>query len=277
MTAPAIVKTRTSDDAFLAGALHVLQPQEGYRAGLDAVLLAAAAPVEGGRGQRVLDVGAGVGVVGLAAARRIEDAAVTLVERDAELSALARANIARNDLSDRVQLIEGDVTRPLRELEHLAPLAESFDHVLANPPFHTEGRGTSAPDALKAAGHAMPDGNLDRWVRFMAAMARPDGTATLIHRAEALVDVLRAMTGRFGGILVLPIHPRTSEPASRVLVHGTKGSRAPLKLLPGLILHNAGQGFRPEIEAILRHGAPLSLAERVRAAPGTSVKPARRP
>jgi tRNA1(Val) A37 N6-methylase TrmN6 len=263
----AIVKMRTTDDAFLGGALNILQPQEGYRAGLDAVLLAAAAPVEAGLDQHVLDVGAGAGVVGLAVARRVTDAAVTLVERDAELAALARANITRNDLSTRVEISEADVTRPLRELEDLAPLAESFDHVLANPPFHTEGRGTAAGDAKKAAGHAMPDGNLERWVRFMAAMARPGGTATLVHRAEALGEILQALEGRFGGILVLPLHPTEGEAAGRVLVQGTKGSRAPLRLIAGLVLHNPDRGFRPEVEAILRNGAPLDLAKRVHAWP----------
>jgi tRNA1(Val) A37 N6-methylase TrmN6 len=252
---------KTSDDAFLGGDLRILQPQEGYRAGLDAVLLAAAAPVQEGR-SRVLDVGAGAGVVGLAVARRMAEASVTLVERDPELAALARANAARNALEQRVHVIEADVARPLRESEALAALAESFDHVLANPPFHTEGRGTAAGDALKAAGHAMPDGSLDRWVRFMAAMARPGGTASLVHRADVLADILSALAGRFGGVLVLPIHPREGEPASRVLVQAAKGSRAPLRLLPGLMLHNATQGFRPEVEAILRHGAPLTLDKR---------------
>jgi tRNA1(Val) A37 N6-methylase TrmN6 len=257
----ATVKMRTSDDAFLGGALRILQPQDGYRAGLDAVLLAAAAPVQEGRGQHVLDVGAGVGVVGLAVARRVADAAITLVERDPELAALAQANIARNALAERVRVVEADVTGPLHQIEALASLAESFDHVLANPPFHTEGRGTAAGDALKAAGHAMPDGGLDRWVRMMAAMARPGGTATLIHRAEALGHILAALAGRFGGTLVLPLHPRAGEPASRVLVQGIKGSRAPLCLLPGLVLHNATEGFRPEVEAILRHGAALALGK----------------
>jgi tRNA1(Val) A37 N6-methylase TrmN6 len=255
----AIVKLRTSDDAFLGGALRILQPQEGYRAGLDAVLLAAAAPVQEGRREHVLDVGAGAGTVGLAVARRVADTAVTLVERDPDLAALARTNVERNGLSGRVRVVEGDVTRPLREIEGLAAHAETFDHVLANPPFHTEGRGTPAGDALKAGGHAMPGGDLERWVRFMAAMARPGGTATLIHRAEALGDILQALAGRFGEVLVLPMHPREGEPASRVLMQGTKGSRAPLRLLPGLVLHDATQGFRPEVEAILRHGAALAL------------------
>ncbi len=67
--------------------------------------------------------------------------------------------------------------------------------------------------------------------------------------------LLNALAGRFGGAVVLPIHPREGEPASRVLVQAIKGSRAALELRPGLVLHNADHSFRPDVEAILRHGA----------------------
>ncbi len=251
----------TTDDAFLGGALQILQPKGGYRAGLDAVLLAAAAPVEAGRVQRVLDVGAGVGVVGLAVARRAADAIVTLVERDPGLVALARANVERNGLVARVRVIEADVARPLHEIERLSDAAQGFDHVLANPPYHVEGRGTAAGDPAKATAHAMPDGSLDRWLRFMAAMAGAGGTATLIHRADALGEILAACAGRFGNLAVLPLHAREGEAASRVLVQGVKGSRAPLALLPGRLLHGADGAFRPEIEAALREGAPLRVSK----------------
>jgi tRNA1(Val) A37 N6-methylase TrmN6 len=244
-----------TDDAFLGGALNVLQPRQGYRAGLDGVLLAAT--VAAGEGERVLDVGAGVGVVGLAVARRLSDLRATLVERDPGLAALARANIARNGLGGRVQLIEADIMRPLGESLELAAEAGRFDHVVANPPYHVEGHGTAAGDPAKAAANAMPGGALERWVRFMAAMARPGGIATLVHRADALGEILAALDGRFGGAVILPLHPREGEPASRVLVQAVKGSRAPLELCHGLVLHNADHSFRPEVDAILRGGAPL--------------------
>lgn len=246
-----------TDDAFLGGALSILQPKTGYRAGLDGVLLAAAVDARGG--EKVLDVGAGVGVAGLAVARRLPDVGVTMVERDPKLAALARTNIARNGLAGRVRVIEADVSRPLGEVAELSAAAESFDHVLANPPYHTQGHGTAARDPVKAAANAMPDGDLDRWARFMAAMARSGGMATLVHRADKLGEILSALSGRFGGIVVLPLHPRESEPASRVLVQAIKGSRAALELRPGIILHNADHSFRPAIEAILRHGAGLPL------------------
>lgn len=246
----------TSDDAFLGGALQMLQPKQGYRAGLDAVLLAAAASKVD---RRMLDVGAGVGVVGHCVARRIPGAHVTMVERDSGLAALARANVARNGLSEHTRVIEADVTRSLGECAELAKLAESFDCVLANPPYHAEERGTAARDASKAKAHAMAEGEFARWARFMASMARPGGTALVIHKAEALAEVLDAFSGRFGAVTVLPIHPQADVPATRVLCLGTKGSRAPLQIRAGLVLHGSDGRFRPEVEAILREGAPLPL------------------
>jgi tRNA1(Val) A37 N6-methylase TrmN6 len=200
-----------------------------------------------------------VGVVGLAVARRLPDIVVTLVERDPGLVALARDNIAGNDLGARVGAVVADITRPLRELPELGGLAESFDHALANPPYHVEGRGTLAAEPSKAAANAMPAGALDRWVRFAATMLRPGGSLTLIYRPDALAGLLAALGGRFGGVVLLPVHPRAGEPASRLLARAVKGSRAPLQLRPGLLLHDAGQGFRARIEAILRHGAGLDM------------------
>ena len=255
-----------TDDAFLGGALRVLQPKRGYRAGLDALLLAAAAPLRSRGRERVLDVGAGVGVVGLALARRALRADVTLVEREACLVALARSNIVRNGLEARMRVIEADVARRLDELEELKAAAETFDHVLANPPYHREGAGTVATAALKATANTMPGGSLARWARFMAAMARPGGSATMIHRADALEAVLSAFAGRFGGLLVFPIYPHEGKSATRVLVQGRKGSKAPTELRPGLVLHERANRVRPEVEAVLRHGAGLALAQPARQA-----------
>lgn len=246
-----------TDDAFLDGRLRLLQPATGYRAGIDGVLLAAT--LEASAGAQVLDAGAGVGVVGLCVAHRLPDVRIAMVEREGQLAALARRNVERNGLAHRARVIEADILRPLGEAPELAAAVESFDAVLANPPFHVEGRGTAAGDPVKSGANAMPAGALDRWVRFMAAMARPGGRITLIHRADALPEILSALAGRFGGAVVVPVHPREGEPALRVLVRAVKGSRAPLELRPGLVLHNDDGSFRPRISAVLRDGAALPL------------------
>jgi tRNA1(Val) A37 N6-methylase TrmN6 len=248
-----------SDDVFLGGALRILQPRDGYRAGLDAVMLAAATPA--GPNARVLDVGSGVGVAGLALVQRVKSAQVVLSEREDWLVGLARQNIERNGLCARARVIQSDVVHPLGETPELARLAETFDCVVANPPYHTHGRGTVPKNPMKAASHAMPDGDLARWVRFMAAMARPGGSATVILTQHALPDLLAAFHGRFGALSLLPLHPRAHAPATRIIVQGIKGSRAGLQVLPGLVLHEADGRFRPAVEQILRHGAAVSMRQ----------------
>ncbi len=253
-----------TDDAFLGGALAILQPEHGYRAGLDAVLLAAACGVADGQSARVLDAGAGVGVAGLCVARRVADAQVTLVEREPALATIARENVLRNELAARVRVVELDVedggaavSRGEVAGSQAGVVAGAYSHVIANPPYFAEGRGTRPPSQLKAAAHQMADGALDQWCRFLATAAESDGLVTVIHRAEALGALLAGLSRRFGALRVLPLHSRAGEVAHRVIIQGRKGSRASLSLLPGLVLHGEGHAFVPPIEAVLRRGAPL--------------------
>jgi tRNA1(Val) A37 N6-methylase TrmN6 len=250
---------QVSEDAFLGGALMVLQLVGGHRAGIDAVLLAAAVPVKAAAWERVLDVGAGVGVVGLCIAARVGQAHVTLLEIEPDLAEIARGNVARNGLEGRLEVISADIGAAARTHAELGLRPGTFSHVVANPPFHVQGRGRPARDPIKAGAHAMPEGGLERWVQLMARLAASGGSATLIHRAEALGELLALLEGRFGGLRVLPIHPRAGAPAVRVLVQGRKGSRAPLTLLPGLFLHGDDNCFLPDVEAILRRRAGLDL------------------
>ncbi len=245
---------RLTDDAFLGGALRLFQPARSYRAGADAVLLAAAISADREGATCCLDAGAGAGAAGLSLARRIPSAHVTLLEREAEVAEIAAENVRRNGLADRVRVVLGDVTASQAELSRAGLDPASFDCVFANPPYHALGDGTPSRDRLKAAARAMDGAGLESWARFLARMARPDGTATLIHKAGALPQVLAALEGRFGALRVRPVHARAGEAAIRIIVQGVKGSRAPLTIRPGFVLHGAGQAFTAEAEAILRRG-----------------------
>jgi tRNA1(Val) A37 N6-methylase TrmN6 len=258
----------TTDDAFLGGALRVLQPKHGYRAGLDAVILAATVSSLGrkpGHGPpRVLDAGSGVGVVGLCVARRLPDADLTLIERNPLLASLAQQNIDRNGLGAHVRIVAGDVSVGGGAIQPGGVLSGdiqpgSFHHVLANPPYYDERDGTSPPLPIKAEAHQMPSPDLDGWFRFIATATAAHGTATIIHRADALSAVLSGLEGRFGDVVVFPLFPRDGAPAHRILVRGRRGSRAPMRLLAGLVLHGAGHAFQPEVDDILRNGAALAI------------------
>ncbi len=230
---------------------------------MDAVMAAAAVPADARMPMRILDAGAGVGVLGLCLARRVPTAHVTLVEIDAALASLAEQNAARNQLGDRVRVIVQDICAGGAAFDpvngHPELQASSFDHVVSNPPYHVEGRGSASPNMTKARAHAMPEVELDAWIRFLTGAAKTGGTVTIIHRVEALPELLSTLSPRFGGLKLLPLHSRAGEAARRVIVQGIKGSRAPLALLPGLVLHADTDGFSPTIDAILRSGAPLTI------------------
>jgi tRNA1(Val) A37 N6-methylase TrmN6 len=235
-------------DSFLDGQLRIRQAPNGAKAGLDAVFLGQATPITA---ERVLDVGAGAGIVGLIAARRAPQCLVTAIEIDAELAALAQANASANGLATRYETIVGDVTAPFSHLVRLGLRREAYEHILCNPPFGISGAGEPAKTAQRERAHAMPADGFERWARFFASAAAPGGVLTLIHRADALGAILPALGGRFGGLEVLPLHAYATEPAIRVLVRGRKGSRAPLLLRPAFVLHEAGGAWTADANAVL--------------------------
>jgi tRNA1(Val) A37 N6-methylase TrmN6 len=105
--------------------------------------------------------------------------------------------------------------------------------------------------------HVLGQGGLESWLRAALALLRPGGLLAMIHRADALDDILRALKGRLGGLEILPIFPREGRAAIRVVVRGRKGSKAPLSLLPGLALHTEDGRFTPTAEALHRRGLGL--------------------
>lgn len=237
-----------TDDEFLGGALKIYQSKSGFRSGIDAILLAASVPRIGKL--HVLEAGAGAGVVSLTVAKRNSQAMVEGIEIEEFNSELARENVSRNDLSSRVQMHLGDLCEPITKLEILGLQRNSFDYVLANPPFYTEGETRSSSNPLRLRARRALEGGLEEWIRFMTAMAAPKGVFSMIHRAERLDDLFKHLQGRFGALHVLPIYPKENSPANRVLVQGVKGSRAPIKILPGLTLHDEDGAYVPEVKAI---------------------------
>ena len=257
MKKPETHRAATTTDDFLGGRIGAIQPRRGHRAGSDAVLLAAA--VSARAGQRVLDAGAGVGVAGLCLLARVPEVKVTAVEIDPALCALAQQNAERNGFAARLAVINADVTARGNALSALGLKRESYDHVIANPPFHAEGKVRAAPHAARAGAHVMRKGDLSAWMRFFATMAKPNGLLTLIHRPDCLDELLESLDGRFGRVTVLPLFSRPNEPAVRIIVQAKKGSRAPLGLLPGMILHEADGSYTQDAERVLRGGEPLAL------------------
>jgi tRNA1(Val) A37 N6-methylase TrmN6 len=246
-----------SEDAVLDGKLILRQPVRGHRFGHDSMLLAAATAAR--PGEQAIELGAGVGAAGLALAHRIGGLTVTLVEIDPALTALARENALRNALAERVRAVCLDVEAEAGEFAAAGLAPGSADHVLMNPPFNAP--HNQSPDGARRRARTASDETLTRWLRAAARLLRPQGTLTLIWRADGLGDVLAALAVGYGAITVLPVHPKPGAAAIRVLVRGVKDSGASLRLLPGLVLADAENRPSAEAQAVLRGGAPLVLDE----------------
>jgi tRNA1(Val) A37 N6-methylase TrmN6 len=238
-----------TEDRLLDGEVILRQAAGGYRAGVDAALLAAACDAR--PGQRVLEAGCGPGAVMLAAARRRPGVAFTGVERDPAALALARENIALNGLQDRASAIAGDVGAPFKSLG-LAP----FDAALANPPYFDDPAAIRGPAPAKT-GAWIADGGLAAWLALLLAAVREGGTITVIHRADRLGDILTGLGPKAGSFQVLPVQPFAETPAKRVLVRAVKTGKAPLVLMPAQVLHSPGGGHSPQAESILRGRAAI--------------------
>ncbi|WP_299624856.1 methyltransferase [uncultured Tateyamaria sp.] len=244
--------TSTSDtdltrDAFLGGKLHLWQPRRGYRAGVDPVLLAASVPAKAG--QSVLDLGCGVGAAALCLGARVPGLRLLGVERQAGYAALA----ARNGLDV--------VTADLKGLP-FAVREQSFDHVLANPPYFDRGAGHSAEDPGREGALGI-DTPLADWVDVAARRLAYKGHLHMIHRVERVPDILAAAAGRLGSFQIWPLCPRAGKPAELVIFRARKSGRAEFRLHAPVILHQGAahvadrDSYRPEIQSVLRDGAPL--------------------
>jgi tRNA1(Val) A37 N6-methylase TrmN6 len=247
-----------SADAFLGGRVMLLQPLKGHRAGLDAALLQALVPADASG--RAVDLGTGAGTVAFCMAARAPNLTVIGIERDADLAACAQAALERPEnvgFAGRVRIVKGDVT--VRGTLRAAGLGEhSAEWVLLNPPYDKPGRARASPDAARRAAHVAAEGALAAWCLAAAELLAPGGRLGLIHRAEALAEILNALAGRFGDIRILPVHPSESLGASRVLVRARRGSGAPLRLGPPLFLHGDGSTWTEAADAILRGRADLA-------------------
>ena len=244
--------TAISYDRLLDGRLDLAQPVQGYRVAIDAVLLAAA--VAARPGERVLDLGTGVGAAALCLAARLPGVAVVGLEIQAELAVLAAANIAANGLGERVRVVTGDLRAPPPDL---AP--GSFDRVMANPPYLRAGAHTPSPDRSRAMANGEGGAGLADWIGAAARMLRPKGYLTLIHRADRLDEAISLLHKEFGALVLFPLWPRAGVAAKRVLLTARLGAASPARLAPGLALHGPGGGFTAEAEAVLRDGCGLEL------------------
>ena len=240
-------------DRILGGRVILWQPQTGYRAGVDPVFLAAS--VAAREGQSVLDLGCGAGAASLCLGARVPGLRLVGLERQPLYADLARRNAAEN--AQNFEVIEGDLSAMPVNLRQ-----QSFDHVMANPPYFRRDQSVKAADSGRegALGEETP---LADWVRAAARRCRPRGTVTFIHRIERLPELMSAFDSCLGSLELFPLIPRQDREAQLFLLRGRKEGRAAFRLHPVLVVHKGRahetdqEHYTPDATAILRNGMPL--------------------
>jgi tRNA1(Val) A37 N6-methylase TrmN6 len=249
---------RFTEDAFLGGRLRLRQPKTGHRAGHDAMLLAAVTRAQAGN--RVVDLGAGVGAAGLALASRVAGIELVLVEIDSGLAALARDNAQANAIP--AEIIVLDVTSEAAAFAEAGLRTDSVDVVLMNPPFNDALRHRASPDPSRASAHVASEATLERWIHASRRILKSGGILSLIWRADGLKDVLAALDRGFGSLEILPVHADAATPAIRVLVCAVKGGKAPLRIHAALLLKDESGLPNKQLQEILAGKEVLPLAIR---------------
>lgn len=245
----------TTRNDFLDGRLTLHQPEKGFRAGTDSVLLGASVSPHT---KTLLDLGSGVGAAGLTAMVHNQDLHSHFVDNSQAALALCAQNISQNNFTTRAKTLRHDITTNGTARQQAGLKQDFYDCVIANPPYYDQGTISPLDDAYKDAAFATPVGALDHWVKTATACARQGGEIIFIHRAQGLPDLLAAFQSRIGTIEVLPLAPFTGAPATRILVRGIRGARGPLTLLAPRVLHSEKGGpFCREIDDIMRGRAIL--------------------
>jgi tRNA1(Val) A37 N6-methylase TrmN6 len=228
--------------------VRLLQAPGGFKTSLDSVMLAAACPARAG--ERILDLGCGVGGAGFCVAARVDKISLTGIDIQSSHIDLAIQNIALNKMEGRAEFFTGDV-RDFRR--------DEFDHAICNPPYMDAGTHTPSPSAPKATALYHSDENISvkNWVDAGFRNLKNGGSFTIIHRADHADKIIQALGARFGAVEIIPLYPRAGGAAKRVIIRTLKNRKSPARIHPGIILHEQDGSYRAAADAILRDAAAI--------------------
>ena len=234
-----------TDDYLLDKQVKIFQPVNGYRASSDAVLLSSL-PHNLKADDNILDVGSGTGGISLCLSHRFPQNSVIGFEIQSELAELANFSAEQNGFAD-TKFYNCDI-----KSKNLPAKNCSFAHVISNPPYSEH--DMPSPNRSKALAHNHSGLDLNSWINFCLKMLKPFGHLYLIHRAEALPQILTALNGKAGKIQIIPVYSKPKQNAKRVMIIAQKDAKTPAGILPPLYIYDADGEYTSAARQILREG-----------------------
>ena len=238
-------------DSFLGGGIRIWQPKKGYRAGIDPILLAASVNVNAG--QKVLDLGCGVGTASFAIGYRVKNVELYGIEIQKIFADLADLNSKENGIEFQVEC--ADISKLSSNIT-----SKNFDHVIANPPYFdrkSSVRGINVSKE-KSFGDTRP---ISEWLKVAAKRAKPKGFVHFIVRSDRLMEIFTNMPNSLGSLVITPVISRKNENAKLTILHAKKIGRAGFIISSPIVLHplksDSREKYVPEVDKVLRNGASL--------------------
>ena len=238
-------------DSFLGGGIRIWQPKKGYRAGIDPILLAASVNVSAG--QKVLDLGCGVGTASFAIGYRVKNVELYGIEIQKVFADLADLNSKENGIEFQVEC--ANISKLSSNIT-----SKNFDHVIANPPYFdrkSSVRGINVSKE-KSFGDTRP---ISEWLKVAAKRAKPKGFVHFIVRSDRLMEIFTNMPNSLGSLVITPVISRKNENAKLTILHAKKNGRAGFIISSPIVLHplksDSREKYVPEVDKVLRNGASL--------------------
>ena len=231
-------------DDLQRNGLKIIQKTDGFCFGMDAVLLSGFAHVK--RGEKVLDMGTGTGIIPLLLSAKTQGEHFTALEIQKEIAEMAARSVAMNHLEDKIEIVNGDIKEASRIFG-----GASFDVVTTNPPYMNDAHGLKNPPEVKAISRHEVLCTLDDVVREGAKVLKSGGRMYMVHRPHRLIEIITAMKQyKMEPKRMCMVHPFKDKEANMVLIEAVKGGGSWLKMEAPIIVYKEPGVYTDEIYSI---------------------------
>lgn len=220
---------------------QIIQNPQQFCFGMDAVLLSSFANAK--EGDLVLDLGTGTGIIPLLMAAKTKATHLTGLEIQEESADMARRSVALNHLSDKIEIVMGDI----KEAGRIWTSA-SFDVVTSNPPYMIGKHGLTNPEAPKAVARHEICCTLEDVISQAAKLLKPGGHFYMVHRPFRLAEIMTTMSKyKLEPKRMQLVYPYVDKEPNMVLIEGVRGGKPRMSVEKPLIIYQAPGVYMPEI------------------------------
>lgn len=228
-------------DDLQRNGLKIIQKTDGFCFGMDAVLLSGFAQVK--RGEHVLDLGTGTGIIPLLLSAKTEGEHFTALEIQEEIAKMAARSVSLNHLEEKIEVVNGDI----KEAGKLFGAA-SFDVVTTNPPYMNDAHGLKNPTEVKAISRHEVLCTLEDVIREGSRVLKPGGRMYMVHRPHRLIEIITVMKQyKLEPKRMKMVHPFHDKEANMVLIEAVRGGGSWLRMEAPIIVYKEPGVYTDEI------------------------------